>query len=63
MEDFKKAGFSKKNKSNPNYAWKFRYRGIAKFETGDTIGACLDWEVAAKHLDSISMKKIKEHCN
>jgi tetratricopeptide (TPR) repeat protein len=62
MEDFEKIEFSEKDKTNPNYAWKFRYRGIAKFETGDTIGACLDWKIAVTHLDTISIIKVNEYC-
>ncbi|WP_064965756.1 tetratricopeptide repeat protein [Tenacibaculum ovolyticum] len=63
MEDFKYLKFSKKEKLKPKMAWKFRYRGLAKLKTKDTIGACNDWKIATKHNDSISILKMKEYCN
>ncbi|WP_028888211.1 tetratricopeptide repeat protein [Tenacibaculum ovolyticum] len=62
MEDYKYLRFTKKDENNPNKAWKYRYRGIAKFKTGDKIGGCKDWIIAARHGDSISNNRIKKYC-
>ena len=59
LEDFNYMNLDKEDKSD---ALEFRYRGIAKFETHDTIGACNDWKIAANHMDSISIEKIKLYC-
>lgn len=59
LEDFNFMSLDEKDESD---AWEFRYRGVAKFETHDTIGACSDWKIAAKHNDSISLVKIKKYC-
>lgn len=63
MEDYNRTRFSEDDELDPDMAWRFRYRGIAKYNTKDTIGACHDWEIAAKHKDSIALVRIKEHCN
>lgn len=62
LEDFNFMNFSKEDENDPEKAWEFRYRGIAKFNTNDFTGACNDWQIAAKHNDSISLLKIKEYC-
>lgn len=62
MKDFNRLSFSEKDENNPNFAWKYRYRGIAKLETGDTLGACVDWKIAEVHSDSIAVKKIVTYC-
>jgi tetratricopeptide (TPR) repeat protein len=62
MEDFNYLRFSNEDELNPEMASEFRNRGIAKFNTKDTIGACNDWKIAAKHNDSISLVRIKENC-
>ncbi len=62
MVDYNYLSFSNEDELNPDMAWEFRYRGIAKLHTKDTIGACIDWKIAAKHNDSISLVLSKENC-
>ena len=49
MEDFNYLDFSKDEELKPEMSGRFRYRGIAKLNTKDTIGACNDWKISAKH--------------
>lgn len=63
MEDYNHLQFSKDDEFDYKMAQEFRCRGIAKYNTKDTIGACYDWKIAAKHKDSIALIRLREHCN
>ena len=62
LQDYNYLDFSKKDELNPEMAWEFRFRGISKFKTKDTIGACNDWKIAEKHNDSVSRLWLKKYC-
>lgn len=62
MEDYSYYNFSEEEEKDPNIAWQFAFRGIAKINVNDTIGACLDWRIAANNNDSIAIAKLKEYC-
>ena len=54
MDDYKKIHFTERDKQNPNFAYDFYLRGLAKFNTNDTIGACEDWKIAEKNYKEAS---------
>ncbi|ROL56058.1 tetratricopeptide repeat protein [Bacteroidetes/Chlorobi group bacterium Naka2016] len=48
--DFRAAieDYTKAIQINPNYAWAYINRGIAKFNLWDKFGACSDWSKAGE---------------
>lgn len=48
--------------TDSSYAHVFYYRGIANFETGNTIEACKDWTISSKLGYSLANKKQELYC-
>ena len=51
------------SKGHPDYFQAFHERGVAEFFNEDFVGACIDWNYAAEHGYSKSIKLIKKNCN
>ena len=62
IDDYNKAPYRKDSESKPNWAQDYYLRGIAKNETGDKQGGCLDWKIAIKLGNKESIELIKIHC-
>ena len=51
------------SQGHPDYFQAFHERGVAEFFNEDFVGACIDWNYAAEHGYSKSIKLIQKNCN
>lgn len=64
LKDFKTAvsNFDRCLKSDPKFYDALYYRGLAKFDLNDQVGACTDWNLAAKNGVNKVASLIKINC-